>query len=72
METCSCLWGARASGGGACAMQCRYGGAVRAQRAVWGAAYAAREEVGVAAGGPLCTSIALSGNGFFFFAFSKP
>ena len=28
VETCSCLCGARACGGGACAVQCRYGGAV--------------------------------------------
>ena len=33
---------------------------------MWGAACGERDEVGVAAGGPLCTSIALSGNGFFF------
>ena len=30
VETCSCLCGARACGGGACAVQCRYGGAVHA------------------------------------------
>ena len=29
VETCSCLCGARACGGGACAMQCWDGGAVR-------------------------------------------
>ena len=61
VETCSCLCGARACGGGACAVQCRYGGAVDGSRVVWGAACAVREEVGAAAGGRLHTAMALLG-----------
>ena len=61
VETCSCLCGARACGGGACAVQCRYGGAVHGSRTVWGAACVEREEGGEAAGGRLHTAMALLG-----------
>ena len=61
METCSCLCGARACGGGACAVQCRYGGAVHGSRTVWGAACVEREEGGEAAGGRLHTAMTLLG-----------
>ena len=60
-ETCSCLCGACACGGGACAMQCWDGGAVRAERVVWGGACVEREEGGEAAGGRLHTAMALLG-----------
>ena len=61
VETCSCLCGARACGGGACAVQCRYGGAVGGSRTVWGAACVECEEGGEAAGGRLHTAMALLG-----------
>ena len=66
VETCSCLCGARVCGGGACAVQCRYGGAVHGSRTVWGAACVEREEGGEAAGGRLHTAMALLGLKVFF------
>ena len=42
-------------------MQCWDGGAVRAERVVWGGACVEREEGGVAAGGRLRTAIVLLG-----------
>ena len=47
-------------------MQCWDGGAVRAERVVWGVACVVREVGGEAAGGRLSTCIALSGLKVFF------